>query len=181
MFSRSILRSSLRPLPRTIRPLPRTHFPRVFQQPQPLTTLRFASRGPRGPRIRNYRYDPDEVARAKPLLSGEQLRNGLQHPWTKVLAVVVFSGGVWFYTSHLETVPVSGRRRFNCYSEERVEEEGKMMYRMIMQQDRDSILPAWDPRTRMVERVMKKLIPASGLEHVNVGLSSIHCAGNGNG
>jgi hypothetical protein len=87
-----------------------------------------------------------------------------------VLAVVVFGGGVYFYVSHLETVPVSGRRRFNCYSEDRVEEEGKMMYNMIMQQDRDAILPAWDPRTRMVQRVMNKLIPASGLEHVNVGL-----------
>lgn len=84
-----------------------------------------------------------------------------------MIAVVLFSGGVYFYVSNLETVPVSGRRRFNCYSEERVKEEGKMMYRMIMQQDKDAILPAWDPRTRMVERVMTKLIPASGLEHVD--------------
>jgi metalloendopeptidase OMA1, mitochondrial len=75
---------------------------------------------------------------------------------------------VVFYVSNLETVPVSGRRRFNCYSEESVEREGEMMYRMIMQDNRDAILPAWDPRTRMVERVMAKLIPASGLENVNV-------------
>lgn len=98
-----------------------------------------------------------------------------------MIAVVLFGGGVYYYVSHLETVPVSGRRRFNCYSEERVEKEGKMMYRMIMQQDKDAILPAWDPRARMVERVMTKLIRASGLDHVDVGLPGRHRGGNSNG
>jgi metalloendopeptidase OMA1, mitochondrial len=52
-----------------------------------------------------------------------------------------------------------------------VEAEGQMLYKMIMQDNRQAILPEWDPRTRMVERVMRKLIPSSGLENVNVGLS----------
>ncbi len=65
---------------------------------------------------------------------------------------------------------MSGRRRFNCYSEETVEAEGQRMYRMIMDESQNALLPAWDPRSRMVERVMAKLIPASGLEDVNVGL-----------
>lgn len=181
MLSRSMLRCSFRALPRpTPRPLPRTPFPRMFQQPTPLNTLRFASRGgPRPLRIKHIRYNPDEVQRARPLISEEQIRNGVRHPGTKLVAIVLFGGGVFFYVSNLETVPVSGRRRFNCYSEGRVEEEGTMMYKMIMQQDKDSILPAWDPRTRMVERVMTKLIPASGLEHVNVGLLWRGYAGNG--
>jgi hypothetical protein len=118
--------------------------------------------------MKHYRYNPDEVRRAKPLISEEQIRNGFTHPGTKLLFIVLGVGGVFFYVSNLETVPVSGRRRFNCYSEESVEAEGQMMYKMIMQDNRDSILPAWDPRTRMVERVMTKLIPASGLENVNV-------------
>lgn len=183
MLSRSILRNSFRALPRILsRPLPRTPFPRMFQQPTPLNTLRFASgRGPRPLRIKHIRYNPDEVERARPLISEEQIRNGFRHPGTSLIAVVLFGGGVYFYVSNLETVPISGRRRFNCYSEERVEEEGKMMYRMIMQQDKDAILPAWDPRTRMVERVMTKLIPASGLEHVDVGLPGRHRGGNSNG
>jgi metalloendopeptidase OMA1, mitochondrial len=182
MLSRNILRSSLRALPRTIpRPLPRAPFPRTFQQPTPLAALRFASGGPRSPRIKHIRYNPDEVARARPLISEEQIRNGVRHPGTTLVAVVLFGGGVYFYVSNLETVPVSGRRRFNCYSEERVEEEGKMMYRMIMQQDQNSILPAWDPRTRMVERVMTKLIPASGLENVDVGLPWRDYVGSGKG
>lgn len=41
------------------------------------------------------------------------------------------------------------------------------MYRKIMEETRNAILPSWDPRTRMVDRVMERLIPASGLEHVN--------------
>ena len=41
------------------------------------------------------------------------------------------------------------------------------MYRRIMADAEQAILPAWDPRTKMVERVMRRLIPASGLENVN--------------
>ena len=172
MLSRSILRSSLRALPRTIaRSRPRTPFPRFFQQSKPLNTLRFASGGPRPPRIIHYKYNPEEIQRAKPLVSEEQIRNGFRHPGTKLLFLALGSGGIIFYVSNLETVPVSGRRRFNCYSEESVEAEGQMLYKMIMQDNRQAILPEWDPRTRMVERVMRKLIPASGLEDVNVGLS----------
>jgi hypothetical protein len=74
---------------------------------------------------------------------------------------------VVFYLSNLETVPVSGRRRFNCYSDAAVEEEGERLYRMIMQQNRNSILPEFDPRTRQVRRVMERLIPNSGLKGVN--------------
>jgi hypothetical protein len=73
-----------------------------------------------------------------------------------------------FYFANLETVPVSGRRRFNCYSDAYVEAEGQRMYNMIMHESQGSLLPAWDPRTKMVERVMAKLIPASGLENVDV-------------
>jgi hypothetical protein len=118
--------------------------------------------------MKYYRYNPDEVRRAKPLISKEQIRNRFTRPRTKLLFIVLGVGGVYFYVSNLETVPVSKRRRFNCYSEESVEAEGQMMYKMIMQDNRDSILPAWDPRTKMVERVMTKLIPASGLENVKV-------------
>lgn len=62
---------------------------------------------------------------------------------------------------------MSGRRRFNCYSDATVEAEGRRMYQMIMQENARSILPDWDRRTKMVHRVMEKLIPASGLEHVD--------------
>lgn len=42
------------------------------------------------------------------------------------------------------------------------------MYRMIMQEasQASALLPAWDKRSQMVQRVMDRLIPASGLEDV---------------
>lgn len=43
---------------------------------------------------------------------------------------------------------------------------GEQGYQEIMQQFRGAILPEWDPRVRMVERVMHRLIPVSGLENV---------------
>lgn len=74
---------------------------------------------------------------------------------------------VFFYWYNLETVPVSGRRRFNCYSRGSVDELGKMQAKRIeyevehMQGGR--FLPDNDPRTAMVRRVMNRLIPVSGM------------------
>lgn len=64
-------------------------------------------------------------------------------------------------------MPVSGRRRFNCYSDATVEAEGMRAYHMIMQENRDAILPDWDRRTKLVRKVLSKLIPASGLENID--------------
>ena len=72
-----------------------------------------------------------------------------------------------FYYSNLEIVPVSGRQRFNCYSDASVEAEGLMAYNAILREMEGRILPTWDPRYRMVSRVMKRLIPASGLADAN--------------
>jgi hypothetical protein len=83
-----------------------------------------------------------------------------------VIAFIAVGSGVIFYFSNLEEVPVSGRKRFNCYSDATVEAEGNRMYRMIMQENQDQILPSWDGRSKMVARVMDRLIPASGLANV---------------
>jgi hypothetical protein len=123
---------------------------------------------PRDPRKVVYiRYDPNEVAKAKPLIHPETLYEIARSPKTKWLLIFAFGSGVVFYVSHIEEVPVSGRKRFNCYSEAAVEEGGVRAYQMIMNENKDAILPAWDRRSKMVQRVMKKLIPASGLEHVD--------------
>jgi hypothetical protein len=171
MILRSIMRTSLRALPRTIpRALPKAPLSQ-FRQPARFNTLRFASnygRPPRSPRIVPYGYNPEEVHRAKPLLTNEQISNAARSPTTKWIVIIAVGSGTAFYFANLETVPVSGRRRFNCYSEAHVEKEGRRMYNMVMQESHNSLLPSWDPRTRMVERVMAKLIPASGLENVNV-------------
>lgn len=54
-----------------------------------------------------------------------------------------------FYWWNVETVPVSGRRRFNCMHERLVEHFGEMTYRVLMeefQQEGVKFLPEWDLR-----------------------------------
>ncbi|EON68341.1 hypothetical protein W97_07599 [Coniosporium apollinis CBS 100218] len=72
-----------------------------------------------------------------------------------------------FYVYNLEVVPVSGRRRFNIFGPETEQEMSKAFYSQIMQEYRDRILPDWDKRSRMVRRVLDRLIPATGLEDSN--------------
>ena len=122
---------------------------------------------PRRPRPQiHYRYDPEAARRARPLITTEQIWNTARSPRTKVIAIIAVGSGAVFYFSNLEEVPVSGRKRFNCYSDATVEAEGNRMYRMIMQENQDQILPSWDRRSKMVARVMDRLIPASGLTNV---------------
>jgi hypothetical protein len=72
---------------------------------------------------------------------------------------------VVFYFTHLEEVPVSGRKRFNCFSEASAEEQGLMMYQRIMEQEMNQgrILPDWDSRVVMVKRVLARLIEGGEL------------------
>lgn len=113
------------------------------------------------------RYNQQDAQSAKPLLTAEQLGNIATHKVTYTIIGVVIIGGITFYFTHIEEVPVSGRRRFNCYSDEAIERDGANYYKMIMQDAmRDgTIVPSWDPRAKQVERVMRKLIPQSGLEN----------------
>ncbi|PBP15505.1 GPI anchored peptidase m48 [Diplocarpon rosae] len=123
---------------------------------------------PRKPtRVVYSRWDPEEVERAKPLFTDEQLIKSLRSPTTKWILVLAGGSALIFYYSNLETVPVSGRKRFNCFSDAFVEAEGEKTCRKIIHDHANAILPAWDPRTTLVNKVMAKLIPASGLEHVN--------------
>jgi predicted Zn-dependent protease len=71
-------------------------------------------------------------------------------------------GGVYVY--NLEEVPVSHRRRFNIVGPSREAEAGKMMYQQTMEQFGNQILPDSHPKSRMVQRVLNRLIPHSGLE-----------------
>lgn len=65
---------------------------------------------------------------------------------------------------NLEEVPISHRRRFNIVSPGKEAEAGQMMFQQTMQQYGNAILPAYHPKSRMVQRVLNRLIPHSGLE-----------------
>ncbi|KAK3327804.1 peptidase family M48-domain-containing protein [Cercophora scortea] len=111
-------------------------------------------------------YDPEKHRTARPLYTSGGFFRMLRRPSTHMVAVIAFAGAVLFYFSHLETVPVSGRTRFNVYSNESIVQAGEMQYQaMLYDLERQGarILPDYDPRTIRVKRVMTKLIPFSGM------------------
>ncbi|CZS87922.1 hypothetical protein WAI453_000307 [Rhynchosporium graminicola] len=176
MLSRRLLSSSTRLSSRaTSRALPRAPvscFPRSTFTPRRYQSEwnRFPPPPPpqrKPPRIVHYKYDPGQIQHAKPLITTEQISRAVRSSTSKWVFIVAGGSATIFYVANLEEVPVSGRKRFNCYSDATVEEEGRRMYDMIMQENARSILPDWDRRVKMVHRVMAKLIPSSGLENAD--------------
>ena len=72
-------------------------------------------------------------------------------------------GGVVFYVTHIEEVPVTGRRRFNFIGPETAAQMGLQQYQQVLQQYQGRILPDWAPETKMAKRVLERLIPSSGI------------------
>ena len=72
-----------------------------------------------------------------------------------------------FYVSNLEEVPVSGRRRFNFISPKFEEWISAGSFEQVTKEYRGSILPPDHPYSVKVNNVLRRLIPASGLEHLN--------------
>ena len=79
----------------------------------------------------------------------------------------VGTGTVGFVGYNIETVPVSGRKRFNWVNPVYEQQMGMAQYKQVMQEYRGRILPDWHPNVRLVRRVLARLIPASGLEGQN--------------
>ena len=81
------------------------------------------------------------------------------------VGVVIVGGGITAWVaSNVERVPVSGRLRFNCISEEYEANLGKMSYQQTMQAYRGAILNPRDPRHQLVGKVLTKLISSSELK-----------------
>ena len=72
-----------------------------------------------------------------------------------------------FYYANLEEVPISGRRRFNCFSSQFEEQLGQQSMQAVLQEFRGRVLPPNHPQSKMVNRVLQRLIPASGMEHLH--------------
>ena len=71
-------------------------------------------------------------------------------------------GGFVYY--NIEEVPISGRRRFNCVSSAQEQAMAESEYQTITRQYKNQILPPDHPSSKMVNRVLGRLIPAAGLE-----------------
>ncbi|KAI0134418.1 peptidase family M48 [Xylariales sp. AK1849] len=115
-----------------------------------------------------HNHNPEEeLKNAKPLVTNGGIGRFFRSPSTHTVAFLAVAAAVVFYFSNMQTVPVSGRKRFNCYSESTVEAVGEQQVKRIIydvERQGGRFLSEWDPRTRMVKRVMKRLIPVSGME-----------------
>ncbi|KAI0019379.1 hypothetical protein F4780DRAFT_453262 [Xylariomycetidae sp. FL0641] len=111
----------------------------------------------------------EHLARARPLLTPAGARSwarshalGLQG-----VALLAAGAGALFYFAHRQTVPVSGRRRFNCYGEEAVRRVARAEVARVeyeVERAGSRFLPDWDPRAVLVRRVLRRLIPVSGAQ-----------------
>lgn len=75
-----------------------------------------------------------------------------------------------FYLYNSQTVPVTGRRRFNFLSDTLVAQAYSRAADAIVRQVEEQgghFLSDWDPRTIQVKRVMKRLIPVSGMNNLD--------------
>jgi metalloendopeptidase OMA1, mitochondrial len=74
--------------------------------------------------------------------------------------VIVAAGGT-FYVMNLETVPITGRRRFNVLSP-KAEKQMAGDYQDILRQYKGKILPENHPYTQLVAKVVERLLPSTG-------------------
>lgn len=159
----------------TSRVLPRG--PRPLQSlPVQVQARRAFSHTPRRVRPLWDRQPPsdEEVRRqlqtARPLVTNSGMGRFVRSPSTHTVALLAAAAAVVFYLYNIQTVPVSGRRRFNCYSNSTVEAVGEQQVKHVIydvERQGGRFLSDWDPRTQMVKRVMRRLIPVSGMEDSN--------------
>ncbi|OAA67972.1 GPI anchored peptidase m48 [Niveomyces insectorum RCEF 264] len=101
-----------------------------------------------------------------PLRHGSLLRRTMHSTSMRTVVIVAAVGALLFYFTHQEVVPVSGRRRFNCFGEDTMRMLGDMQYEELMEEAKKQhqrFLPDYDPRTIIVRHVMRRLIPVSGM------------------
>eukprot|EP01113_Clastostelium_recurvatum_P018926 TRINITY_DN2230_c0_g1_i4.p1 TRINITY_DN2230_c0_g1~~TRINITY_DN2230_c0_g1_i4.p1 ORF type:complete len:390 (+),score=82.52 TRINITY_DN2230_c0_g1_i4:106-1170(+) len=82
-----------------------------------------------------------------------------------LVGMPVVGGG--YYLTHLDTVPISGRRRMIDVSPETEKVMGEHAWQEIKEQYKSHILPASSAYSQMVRRVAGPLIEASGLKDLD--------------
>ena len=131
--------------------------PSFFQRPETSIHISFARPAsqlrPRKPPPRYSRF-----GRAQQVYGLWQTSPGFRYG----VGAVGLGGGI-FYWHNLERVPISGRLRFNCVSANLEKQISAGGYQQILQQYGRDILPENHSYSRMVTRVMERLIPQSGL------------------
>ncbi|KAG5952019.1 hypothetical protein E4U53_001791 [Claviceps sorghi] len=115
----------------------------------------------------------DRLRQARPLVrhgAAQRFVSAGSSRASRTVVVVAVLGAVAFYLWNSETVPVTGRRRFNFLSDKCVEYAHARAVDDVVEMVRDQgghFLSEWDPRTIMVRRVMRNLIRVSGLPELD--------------
>ncbi|KAE9367074.1 hypothetical protein N431DRAFT_318160, partial [Stipitochalara longipes BDJ] len=79
---------------------------------------------------------------------------------------IIIGGLALFWWTHREQVPISGRWRFNFLSSFVLKLEDRSYLSMIKEIE-PAILPENHPITKLVRTVLDRLLPSSGLEHLD--------------
>ena len=136
--------------PPSISPILRT-LPRRPLLPQ--NTHRLASqRGPRRPQYNRF-------GNTQPAYHLWRTSPNLRY----VIGAVGLGGGA-FYILNLEQVSITGRWRFNCISPARETAIAQSEYQRIMQEYGQYVLPPSHPDSKLVNKVLGRLITAAGLQ-----------------
>ncbi|GJJ75869.1 metalloendopeptidase OMA1, mitochondrial [Entomortierella parvispora] len=92
----------------------------------------------------------------------------------QVIGGVVTVGAGGYYVTHLETVPMTGRRRFMDVSKAQEEMMAKEAYNQVMHEYRNQMLPANHAYTQYVKRVAGRIIKAAGMQDLDWEFHVIH-------
>ncbi|OAA42078.1 Peptidase M48 [Metarhizium rileyi] len=154
---------------------PSRHLTRSAGSTAILLTLRSVDR-PRPfaqSRLHSSRDPHERLKNARPLVPDVILRKidsvGRSRNSRAVVAIAVI-GAIAFYFYNSQTVPVTGRRRFNFLSDKMVQQAHSRAAEAVIlavEEQGGHFLSDWDPRTILVKRVMKRLIPVSGLPELD--------------
>lgn len=116
---------------------------------------------------------PEELQRrlqsARPLVShraASRFENAGRGRHSKLFVVACAAAAAVFYYANSQTVPVTGRRRFNFLSDDFLEVLGSANAEAVVQEIEEQggrFLSERDHRVRTVRRVMERLIPVSGM------------------
>ncbi|RHZ89749.1 hypothetical protein Glove_11g57 [Diversispora epigaea] len=85
--------------------------------------------------------------------------------WMWICGLGGLSG--FYYVSHLETVPISNRRRFMDVTPKQEELMAQQAFKQVISHYQKHILYPSDPRVRYVKQVAERIIRVSGMQDLN--------------
>ncbi|KAG5926045.1 hypothetical protein E4U42_003708 [Claviceps africana] len=157
----------------TIQPARRTLCTCAAQQAKPWSChARLPASSPRR-RFSSEQSPLNRLRRARPLVRhavAQRFVSAGSSRASRTVVVVAMLAAVAVYVCNSETVPVTGRRRFNFLSDKYVEYAYVRAADEVVEMVRDEgghFLSDGDPRTVMVRRVMRNLIRVSGLSELD--------------